>query len=128
MKLLLKIILSIVICIVLIIAGGVFFITKGLGSGSKMVINNVDLPKISDGTYTGSYKGGRWTNEVNVLVKDHKITSINIVKDVLIPKAEVTDEIVKRVIDKQSTDIDVVGGATVSCKAYLKSIENALNK
>jgi len=31
-----------------------------------------------------------------------------------------------RVIEAQSTDIDAVSGATVTSKAYLKAIENAL--
>jgi uncharacterized protein with FMN-binding domain len=81
-----------------------------------------------DGTYTGKYDGGRWSNELSVTVKDHKITKIDVVKDVTFPKPEWTDQLFKEVIEKQSVDVDVVSGATVTSKAYLKSIENALAK
>ena len=40
---------------------------------------------------------------------------------------DVRNELFKRVMEKQNTTVDAVSGGTVSCKAYLKSIENALN-
>lgn len=126
MKVFLKIVLSIMIIFILIIAGAGFFITRGLSAGSKLVINNVNLSSLRDGEYIGKYKGGRWTNEVKVTVKDNKITDIKIEKDVLIPKAELTQELISNVIEAQSLDIDVVSGSTVTTKAYLKAIEIAL--
>lgn len=44
------------------------------------------------------------------------------------PKPEVTEELIGRVLEEQSTKIDAVSGSTVTCKAYLKSIENALRE
>jgi uncharacterized protein with FMN-binding domain len=128
MKLFLKIILSIVIVFVLVAGGGMFFLTRGLDTGSKMVINNVNTTELNDGTYTGKYSAGRWTNEVSVIIKDRKITKINIVKDILLPMPEVTKNLINKVIEKQDTKVDAISGSTVTCKAYLKSIENALNK
>lgn len=43
-------------------------------------------------------------------------------------REDVTKGILNRVIENQNTNIDVISGATVTCKAYLKSIENALKK
>ena len=40
---------------------------------------------------------------------------------------DVEDELINNVIKNQSLDVDVVSGATVSSKAILKAIENALN-
>jgi uncharacterized protein with FMN-binding domain len=128
MKLLLKIVLSIFILFVLVSGGGIFYISRGLEAGETLNINDVNLSVLSDGTYSGAYKGGRWTNEVNVTVKDHKITDVEIVKDVLFPKPEVTAELIGKVLDKQTTKVDALSGSTVTCKAYLKSIETALGK
>ncbi len=126
MKLLLKIVLSVFILFILVLGGGIFFISRGVEAGEALEINNVDLSRLSDGAYSGAYEGGRWTNVVNVTVKDHKITGVEIVKDVLFPKPEVTAELVEKVLEKQSPNIDAVSGSTVTSKAYLKSIENAL--
>jgi uncharacterized protein with FMN-binding domain len=124
-----KKIVRITVSLLIIIAiGGVFFITRGLKSGVNLIINNVDLSSLSDGTYDGKYNAGRWTNEMNVTIKDHKITKLDVVKDVSISKFEVTNAMLSKVIKKQNTNVDVVSGATVTSKAYLKSIENALNK
>jgi len=126
MKLFLKIILTVFIVFVLVSGGGMFYISRGLEAGEAIAINDVNLMAVNDGSYSGVYKGGRWTNEVKVTVKDHRITAVEIVKDVLIPKPEITTELIGRVLEKQSPDIDTVSGSTITCKAYLKAIENAL--
>jgi len=113
---------------VVIIGSGLLYITSGLKTGENLGINAVDLTQIQDGTYPGSYEGGRWTNAVAVTVSDKKITQINVVKTVNFDNPEVTDTIFKAVIEKQNTTADTVSGATVTSKAYLKSIENALIK
>jgi len=128
MKKALKIILIIFVAIILIGAGGVFYITRGLDAGSKMEISAVDPSSLSDGTYEGSYSAGRWSNKVAVTIKEGKITGIEVIKDVSIALEEVSGEIIDRVIKAQNTTVDAVSGATVTSKAYLKSIENALTK
>lgn len=128
MRKLKKIILSIVVLLILIIAGGSIYATNGLEAGKNMTIGHVDVTQLKDGVYNGKYDGGRWTNEVNVTVKDGKITKIDVVKTVLFESADVTNALISNVIKNQDTDIDVTSGATVTSKAYLKSIENALTK
>jgi len=122
------IILSILGVLVLVGAGGVFYITNGLEAGENLAINPVNLGKIEDGTYTGVYKAGRWTNEVAVSVADHRISNIDVVKTVTMESPEMTSTIINSVIEKQNTTIDTVSGATVTSKAYLKAIENALSQ
>ncbi|TYC84295.1 FMN-binding protein [Acetobacterium wieringae] len=128
MKKAIIIILSILGVLVLVGAGGVFYITNGLEAGENLAINPVDLKGIEDGTYTGVYTAGRWSNEVAVSVADHQISNIAVVKTVTMEKPEVTDALIHAVIEKQNTTVDTVSGATVSSKAYLKSIENALSQ
>lgn len=128
MRVFLKILLVAVIIFALAAAGGIFYLTRGLDEGMKLVINSVDPSSLPDGEYNGSYEGGRWTNAVKVIVKDQKITRIEVLKDVAVAKPEVTEDVFTKVINKQNVDIDALSGATVTTKAYLKSIENALGK
>lgn len=123
-----KKILTIGIVIVLIFIGGISFLTKGLKTMSKIEINNVEVSSLSDGVYSGEYKGGRWTNTVDVTIKNYKITKIDIVKDVIFKRDDVRKNLFNRVMEKQNVDVDTISGATVTSKAYLKSIENALSR
>ena len=126
MKKAMIIILSIVGVLVLVIGGGLIYITSGLETGKNLAINAVDLTQIEDGTYSGSYEGGRWANSVDVTVSDHKISQIDVIKTVNIETPEVTNQIVENVMEKQNTTVDTISGATITSKAYLKSIEKAL--
>lgn len=110
--------------IVIIVGGGLFTATKGLKEGKNVEINNVDMSKLADGTYSGQYSKGRWNSEVEVTVKDNKIEDIKLLSEPLTP--DVSKELSKEIIEKQKVKVDVVSGATVSSKAYLKSVENAL--
>ena len=128
MKKAMIIILSILGVLVVVGAGGIFYITNGLEAGENLAINPVDLTAIEDGTYAGVYQAGRWSNEVAVSVADHQIANIAVVKTVTIDDPEMTSTIINNVIKNQSTTVDTVSGATVTSKAYLKSIENALTQ
>jgi len=127
-KLFLKRVLPVIIVVILVVVSGMFYIIRGLDSGSRLEVGSVNLSLLSDGTYSGQYKAGRWSNEVNVTVKENKITKIDIVKDVLFSKQEWSQQILNMVLEKQNIDIDAVSGATVTGKAYLKAIEDALKK
>jgi len=127
-KLFLKRVLPVIIVVILVVVSGMFYIIRGLDSGSRLEVGSVNLSLLSDGTYSGQYKAGRWSNEVNVTIKENKITKIDIVKDVLFSKQEWSQQILNMVLEKQNIDIDAVSGATVTGKAYLKAIEDALKK
>jgi uncharacterized protein with FMN-binding domain len=114
--------------VIAMLAGMLFAVTNGLSEGAAVTIDGVDLSNIADGNYTGTYDFKRWSNTVVVHIKDNRITSIEIEKDVM--AAGITNasgEIIRGVIDTQNTTVDAVSGATVTSKAYLKAIEDALN-
>jgi len=108
------------------IAFGVFWSIGGQGEIKAMSINDVDLASLRDGTYQGAFSKGRWTYNVSVAVKDHRITAIKLVDDKMKPADKVNTEQINRVLAKQSLKVDTVTGATVNSKALLKAIENAL--
>ncbi|MFW2487417.1 FMN-binding protein [Clostridium chromiireducens] len=124
-----KIILS-SICIIFIIgviAGGKYLISvKNYQKAIKeLTINNVDLSKISDGKYIGTYDADLISAKVSVTVKDHKIEEVDLLehKNGRGKPAEIIPEMV---VKAQSLKVDTISGATNSSKTILKAIENAL--
>ncbi len=128
MKKAVRVILILVVAIIVIGVVGLFFLTRGLKSGRKVEISSINPSSLDDGIYKGSYSAGRWSNELAVTMKEGKIQEIKIIKDMDIAPPEISNEIFSRVIKLQNTDVDTVSGATVTSKAYLKSIETALTK
>lgn len=128
MKMLFKIVGAILIVFVIFIGAMGYYITRGLESGKELVIGDVDVSVLSDGSYVGKNEAGRFSNEVKVIIEDHKIIQIDILDDIRFNKPEVTSKIISKVLEEQNANVDVVSGATVSSKAYLKAIENALEK
>ena len=132
MKKVLKVIISIIVVVALLAGAGMFFITRGLKEGAELVINDINPSVLEDGKYNGSYKSGRFSSQVEVVIKEQKIADIQLISEPMGKPGEATDtispELFKRVIEKQTPNVDVMSGATVTSKAYLKSIENALIK
>ena len=119
-----KIIGGILLAVLIVGLALLFLATRGLEEGKALVIHDVDLQSLEDGTYQGEHEAGRWTNNVQVEVMDGEILSIQLLDGFEMEK--VKEEIYGKVIEHQSLEVDVVSGATVSSKAYLKAIENAL--
>lgn len=126
MKLFLKIVLVIILIFAIAVGCLGVYITRGLKEGGNLTVNPVNVTQMEDGNYEGEFGKGRWHNEVNVTIKDNMITQIDIIKSVLFEKPEVTQDLIDKVIVNQNTNVDVITGATVTSKAYLKAIEDAL--
>jgi uncharacterized protein with FMN-binding domain len=97
---------------------------------ANLPLNRVDFNKLNDGTYHGAYAGGmyKWrANECDVTVSSGKVIDIQLAssKD---PGAENTQYKVlyDRVVEAQSLQVDTISSATLTSKAYLQAIENAL--
>ncbi len=110
---------------IIVIAGAKPMIEKNLESLKNLEIEDIDLANIEDGIYEGKYKAFPIAAEVNVTVKDHEITVIELVKHDN-GKGASAEVITDMVIEKQTPEIDVITGATYSSKVILKAIENAL--
>lgn len=90
-------------------------------------IGEVDLSKVDDGVYKESY----FYNEamgatVVVTVIDQKIDTI-VIQEHKTGMGRKAEQIVDRVIEEQSLQVDAVSGATGSSKIILKAIENAIH-
>ncbi len=122
----LRVVMWIVAGLVILFVGTALLDTPGRKAGERLQVGKVDFSKLKDGVYEGQHKGGRWSNKVRVTVASGKVTGIEVVRDVWLPKPELTEQVVGDVIASQSLEVDIVSGATVTTRAYLKAMENAL--
>lgn len=97
----------------------------GLDDVSKVKIDDVDLTDISDGDYVGSYDNFRWSNKVEVTVKDQSIAGIKPIK-IQDSRDDIVKTLTEMVINQQTPNVDAVSGATASSNGFLKAIEAAL--
>jgi uncharacterized protein with FMN-binding domain len=119
-------VLILIIGVVLAAAGVKSYLEANLEQLVDLTIPDVDLTKLENGVYTGSYKAFPVAAEVRVTINDHKITGIELVKHDNGQGAP-AEVIPKKVVEAQTLDVDIVSGATYSSKVILKAIENALN-
>jgi uncharacterized protein with FMN-binding domain len=116
----------------LIIIGSIGWskISKEHREARSLPLNAVDFSKLNDGTFHGTYEGGmyKWrANECQVTVSSGKIVDIQLVgsQDPGAKNKE-AKELYDRVIQMQSLQVDTISGATLTSKAYLQAVENAL--
>lgn len=105
---------------------GIKTIQSNLERLQDLEIANVDLTEVVDGTYTGSYKVFPITAEVKVIVKNHQITGVELLKHQSGQGAP-ADKILDQIVEAQTLKVDVISGATYSSKIILKAVENSLN-
>ncbi|MDP4152025.1 MAG: FMN-binding protein [Bacillota bacterium] len=121
--LIIGIILAIILIALLCMAA---FLMAGQKKIKNTDIQNISVQNMPDGVYRGSFSGYRWSNTLDVTISGGKIVDIKVVKDVKVPVSDVTDKLFNSIKEKQNIDVDAISGATVTCKAYQKAIENAL--
>jgi uncharacterized protein with FMN-binding domain len=123
-----KIIVIILVILVLLFGAFSAFVLLGKDKALNLEVNSINLDEIQDGVYTGSYSGFRWSNTVEVTVKNHQITDIKVKKSQVFITPETTSELIERIKLSQNTKVDVVTGATADSNAFMKAVENALKK
>jgi uncharacterized protein with FMN-binding domain len=125
-------IVALVVVAGLATAGGVGWsrLMKEHQEARSLPLNAVDFSRLNDGTYHGTYEGGmyKWrANECDVTVANGKVAGIQLVgsKD---PGSKNTQHEVlyDRVVQVQSLQVDTISGATLTSKAWLQAVENAL--
>ncbi|MET0385219.1 MAG: FMN-binding protein [Polyangiales bacterium] len=99
----------------------------GMREVRELVIGEIDLTKLADGVYTGSYHKGRWTYDVEVTVRDHHLVSIVNTNTRMNNLKDWNQQAARAMLDKQSIHVDVVSGATLNTKAFRKAVELALS-
>lgn len=113
------------VILVLLVAGGVYALIFS-SAGNKLTVGKIDLGRVPDGSYNGSYSFYHDEARVLLVVKDHRIERIDILKK---PAARqgVVEEVAKKETEQQSLKVDTVTGSTVSQKVVLRAIQEALS-
>jgi len=119
--------LLIVGIIIAVLVGLIAIVTfNGMGYVRKMAVNPVDLSKVADGAYAGTFKKGRFSYSVEVAVKDHRIQAVKMTSPKQAMNA-IIEQIFARIVQDQSVKVDTVSGASLTTKAVSKAVENALS-
>ncbi|WP_195988981.1 FMN-binding protein [Clostridium sp. D53t1_180928_C8] len=86
--------------------------------------------KYKDGTYSGSASGFAGTLQVNVQISNDVITSIIVTSHNDTPGfADMAiEQIPSKILEIQSTSVDVVSGATYTSKGIINAVSDALSK
>ncbi len=101
----------------------------GIREAKALAAEEISAPLLSqvpNGTWTGEVEWGVLEVEVAVTVNDGEITKLDLLKHDN-GKGEAAEAIIADVLAAQSPDVDVISGATLSSRAILHAIANALN-
>lgn len=125
-------IIALIIVAILGACGGIgwSFLEKEHKEARNLSIEAIDFSDLNDGIYIGKYAGGiyQWrANDVQVTVSSGTVTDIKLLSS-SDPGTNNTQENVlyDSIIKKQSLQVDTISGPTLTSKAYLKAVENAL--
>ena len=84
-------------------------------------------PKLADGVYTGSSRNGPNKAEVRVTVRGGRIAEVELVKHFASSRGHKADAVIpRRIVERQSTDVDAVSGATNSSRVIMNAAHEAL--
>ena len=118
-----------IVLIFFMVYGLTVFNTVLLGAeGQAVMIIDIDASSLSDGEYFG--KADDFDGEflkVKVIIKDHEIEKIKIIESKEDAYVYMASGLIPLIVELQSVEIDTVSGATVSSKALLAAIKDALS-
>ena len=92
-----------------------------------MLVEDPDLSKVEDGTYKGKVETMLVQVELEVSVKNHKIISISIIKHDN-GKGKPAEAIIDDIVKDNSTDVELIAGATMSSLVIRAAVIDAVNK
>ena len=90
-------------------------------------IKAVDIAKVADGIYRGNYDTVLVKVTLEAIVENHKLMDIKIIRHEN-GKGKKTEAIVKQMIAENSTEADVIAGATMSSKVIRAALIYALKE
>ena len=92
-----------------------------------MLVEYPDLSKVEDGIYRGKVETMLVKAEVEVSVKNHKIISISIIKHDN-GKGKPAEAIIDDIVKDNSTDVELIAGATMSSLVIRAAVIDAVTK
>ena len=92
-----------------------------------MLVEDSDLSKVENGIYRGKVETMLVKAEVEVSVKNHNIISSSIIKHEN-GKGKPAEAIVDDIVKDNSTDVELIAGATMSSLVIRAAVIDAVNK
>ena len=104
-----------------------------------LTFSDMDFKNLQDGTYVGEFKGIKShlrDSKVELTVSKGIISNVKILKGALDKEGKPVklkgghsiEELLNNAVTKQTLEVDVISGATVTSKSHLKALENALEQ
>lgn len=122
-------IVLVIVIITFVVVGGILVVRLNCMANdfkSELAkITTLDLSKINDGVYSGSYSNFVVSFNLDVTIKNHKITKITI-KDKSCAKGYEAYGTIDRIIKAQSPKVDAVTGASSSSRCIMIAVDRAL--
>lgn len=125
-----KVLIVIAVLLLLVGIGGKLVLDKfeqELSAMEAIELNDIDLSAVKDGTTNGEYEAGPIKVVIEVEVKDHRITDLELIEH-RNGQGKDAESILDAIIKEQTLLVDTVSGATYSSKAIQLAIENALTE
>ena len=88
----------------------------------------IDSGKVIDGTFRGKHWRGPNRAVVEVTITNGRIENIRLLKHMASWKGKKAEEVIRRIIEKQSTRVDAVTGATSSSDVIMNAVQKAIDK
>lgn len=120
---------GIVLCVLLLLGIGAFIVLSNSAEEklAAIVYKDIDMARVTDGTYYGETDAGLVSVKVEVAVKDHAIEGIKIIEHQN-GMGSAAESIVQTMIDRNSYAVDAVSGATLSSEAIKSAVSKALSE
>lgn len=122
-----KTLLIVVALLAVVIVPVSWLMFYGMSEIKHLVIREVDLAQVDDGVYTGAYHKGRWSYDVEVVVREHRIVAVKNKNERMKVASDWNAKAEAAIVERQAIDLDVISGATVNTKAFEKAVELALS-
>ncbi len=124
----LRIVVIAVACLVLAMVGayeGLVILAKNTQADYEQM-EPVGLAALKDGVYNGKAGGFICSMDLNVTVKDHRITDITVNRQVNGGGKYQAPGMTDRIVQAQSVEVDTVSGATLTSETILVAVHRAL--
>jgi len=115
----------IIICVVVLILFSGCILLSSLTKGDLEKIQNaeINMDNVNDGDFEGHSELGPVVVDVRVVVRNHKINNVELVRHDC-GFGHNADIIVEKMVEQNTWNVDAVSGATISSEI----IKNAVNK
>ena len=129
MKKIFRVFIVLILFILIIVVSCTAMMNKEMEKAKNelMLVEDPDLSKVEDGIYRGKVETMLVKAEVEVSVKNHKIISISMIKHEN-GKGKPAEAIVDAIVKDNSTDVELIAGATMSSLVIRAAVIDAVNK